>query len=190
MCEPQSESVEAVLRDADAAMMACKRRIGRDSGHLLFDNAIRVAAMERLQLETDMRAGLERGEFEMHYQPICRMNDRKLMGFEALVRWRHPQRGLLEPAEFIEVAEQTGLILELGRATLIPTLRDHARWQGLADDIFVSFNLSDRQFYASDLVEMSAREIGREGWSPRRLLLEVSEAVFVVETVAARKVIG
>ncbi len=189
MCEPQSDNVEAVLRDADAAMMACKRRIGRDSGHLLFDNAIRVAAVSRLQLETDMRAGLERGEFEMHYQPIYRMDDSKLVGFEALARWRHPQKGLLEPAAFIGVAEQTGLILQLGRATLVPVLRDCARWQAHADNIFVAFNLSDRQFHTPGLVPTIALELGRAGLASRLFHIEVTESVFVADPVAARKII-
>lgn len=188
MCEPKSDSAEAVLRDADAAMMACKQRIGRDIGHLLFDNTIRVAAMERLQLETDMRAGLERGEFEMHYQPICRMDDRKLVGFEALARWRHPQKGLLAPADFIAVAEQTGLILDLGHATLPRALHDCAGWQALAEDIFVAFNLSDRQFYTPGLAQTIARELGQAGLAPELFRMEVTESVFVADPGAARKV--
>lgn len=187
LCDPASDNIEAVLRDADAAMMACKRHGERGtSGHMFFDSSIRTLAVERLQLETGLRAALDRGEFEVHYQPICRMKGREIAGFEALVRWRHPEKGVLGPEIFLPVAKETGLILKLGQQTLSAALRDCARWQKSSPGVFVTFNLSDRQFHAPGLIQSITDELERCELPARLLHVEVTEDVFMVDPAVAR----
>ncbi len=185
LCTPDYGDIDALLHDADTALTACDRmdRIG----HAVFDDTIRNAATERLQLESDMRAGLERGEFEMHYQPIYDNAKRRIVSFEALVRWRHPQRGLLEPAVFLPIAEETGLIFELGEQGFRAALRDCLSWQGAGEEVAVAFNLSNSQFNAERLPARLAEGLESSGLPAHLLELEITEDVFLSDPLRARR---
>ena len=124
------------------------------SRHQVFDSSMHARARKLLQLEHDLRRAIDRREFRVHYQPIVRVEDRRIAGFEALVRWQHPQRGLVAPSEFIPLAEETGLVVPLGRSVLEEACRQGAEWRRAGgDDLTVSVNLSVKQFTQPDLVE-------------------------------------
>ena len=161
------KTAEDMLRDADIAMYRAKAK-GK-ARYQVFDQAMRAQATTRLQLETEMRAALERGEFEVHYQPIVNLETNELMGFEALVRWRHPTRGMIAPDDFIPAAEETGLILPLGRWILGESCRQMREWQDTypqASSLMVSVNLSCKQFLQSDLAEQVALTLKATGLAP------------------------
>lgn len=186
LCTPDYANTEAVLHDADTALNACG---GEDqTGHVIFDETIRNAATERLQLESDMRAGLERGEFEMHYQPICDIVKRRIVAFEALLRWRHPRQGLLLPELFLPIAEETGLIFELGDMGFQASLRDCLTWQESGAEIAVAFNLSNSQFNADRLPTTIAAGLEHSGLPAQLLHLEVTEEVFMADQARARRI--
>ena len=124
---PDYESPDQVLRDADTAMYRAKAR-GK-SAYVIFDEAMHAAARARLKIETDLRFALERGEFRVYYQPIVDLRSGLVQGCEALVRWQHPERGLLLPAQFLGVAEESGLIVALDWWVLETTCRNLLRWQ-------------------------------------------------------------
>ena len=122
----------------------------------------------------------------MHYQPIVRVEDRRIAGFEALVRWQHPERGLVAPSEFIHLAEETGLVIPLGRAVLEEACRQAAHWhQSSGDDLTVSVNLSAKQFSQPDLVEQVDGALRQSGLPSRLLKLEVTESMVMENTDAA-----
>ncbi|MGH8225028.1 MAG: putative bifunctional diguanylate cyclase/phosphodiesterase, partial [Gammaproteobacteria bacterium] len=185
LCGPDYESPEAVLRDADAAM-ATGKRVG-ETNHVLFDNTVRNAAMDRLQVESALRAGIARGEFELHYQPIYDLARDRLDSFEALLRWRHPERGMLEPDSFLHIAEETGLLIDLGWDGLDAALAACADWRALGADIAVSVNLSNQQFRAVQLTDRIASALERSKLPPRLLHLEITEKVFVDNPALARR---
>jgi len=173
-----------VLRDADVALgRAQKAGRGRI---VLFDPAMRDEVNERLALEVDLRGALARGELALHYQPIVRLTDRRLAGFEALMRWTHPARGPVSPGAFIPVAEDTGLIVELGAWALDEAARFR---RGLVDagadpDLFVSVNVSARQMAEPDRLLRAATEaLGGKG----RLKLEVTESLLVDDPERAQR---
>jgi diguanylate cyclase (GGDEF)-like protein/PAS domain S-box-containing protein len=175
---------EDILRDADTAMYHAKA-LGK-SRHQVFDSSMHARARKLLQLEHDLRRGLERHEFRVHYQPVVRVHDRRIAGFEALVRWEHPQRGLVPPSEFIPLAEETGLVVPLGRAVLEEACRQAARWWGTgADGLTVSVNLSVKQFTQPDLVEQVDAVLRDSGLPPRLLKLEVTESMVMENTDSA-----
>jgi len=170
-------TAEALLRDADLAMHRAKERPG--TAYELFDRGMRRRVVERLELERGLRRALELDELVLHYQPLVTLRDRRIAGFEALVRWQHPERGLVPPNEFIPVAEETGLIVPLGRWVLEQACRTAARWPG-----YVSVNLSSRQLSAPGLAEDIARALKQAGIEPERLALELTESVLIEETEA------
>jgi len=148
------EQPEDILRDADTAMYRAKS-LGK-ARYEVFDADMRASVMARLQLETDLRHALEREEFRNFYQPIVDLGSGDIVGFEALLRWQHPKRGLLGPEEFIPVAEETGLIRELGWWNLREACRQISVWRaGLAThrELTISVNLSAKQFLQPNLVE-------------------------------------
>jgi EAL domain-containing protein (putative c-di-GMP-specific phosphodiesterase class I) len=139
-------------------------------------------AMERLRLETDLRRALERGEFRLLFQPIVSLGSGRVAGFEALLRWEHPARGTIAPDLFIPLAEETGLILPLGRWVIEEACRHVKRWLERfpqADELSISVNLSARQFEEPDLVDHLARSMAECGVEPRRLRLEITESVLL-----------
>ncbi len=171
---------EALIRDADTAMYRAKA--AGKARHQLFDSRMHAQAMTMLNLENDLRRALERSEFEMHYQPIVQLERPDIVGFEALVRWRHPSRGLVLPGEFIPLAEETGLIVPLGRWVLERACSDARAWQRefLRDPpLTLSVNLSARQLVEVDLVDVVEAILRRTGFDPRSLELEITESVIM-----------
>ena len=169
-----------LLRDADLAMYRAKAN-GKGRCEV-FNHTMNVHFTERLALESNMRRSIERGELRVHYQPIVRLDDESVVGFEALVRWEHPQRGLIPPAEFIPIAEETGMIVPLGAWVLEEACRQVQQWQdqrchGRA--LLLSVNVSARQFQSPDLVDTVAEVLQRTGFNPTSLKLELTESVMM-----------
>jgi diguanylate cyclase (GGDEF)-like protein/PAS domain S-box-containing protein len=166
-----------VLRDADTAMYRAKA-MGK-SRCQVFDNAMHARAVRMLQVENDLRRAIDRNEFELHYQPILQMGTRRLRGFEALVRWRHPERGLISPADFIPVAEETGLIIPLGRWVLGEACRQTAKWHATFPEqlVDINVNLSGKQFSQGDLVEQVVAVLRETQLPAKHLILEITESV-------------
>jgi diguanylate cyclase (GGDEF)-like protein/PAS domain S-box-containing protein len=179
------ENAADILRDADTAMYRAKTQ-GK-ARYEIFDPTMRDHVLARMQLETDLRRAVENQEFRTFYQAIVSLTDWKIFGFEALVRWQHPTRGLVCPAEFIPLAEETGMILWLGRWVLQEACRQMALWkvqfQASAPEI-ISVNLSARQFAQSDLVSQLAQVLEETGLDARQLKLEMTESLVMqnVET--------
>jgi diguanylate cyclase (GGDEF)-like protein/PAS domain S-box-containing protein len=172
------ERPEDVLRDADTAMYRAKS-LGK-SRHEVFDKAMHAHAVSLLHLETDLRRALERQEFTAHYQPIVSLETGHIEGFEALLRWRHPEHGLIPPVKFIPVAEETGLILPIGLWALQEACRQMREWQEQfpqARNLFISVNLSGRQFSNPDLIEQIKQALRTTSLDPRSLKLEITETV-------------
>jgi diguanylate cyclase (GGDEF)-like protein/PAS domain S-box-containing protein len=180
-------SPDDVLRDADAALYRAKS-LG-ESRCEVFDTAILQSSQARLQLETDLERALERRELVLHYQPILSLPSNQVAGFEALVRWQHPLQGLIPPLEFIPIAEQTGLIVQIGRWVLREACLQLKAWQEsvpAAKDLWVSVNVSSPQFKQSTLVEQVAEALAEVALEPQCLMLELTEGV-VMENPAAIK---
>jgi len=179
-------SPEELLRDLGIAVHAAKAKgKGRT---IAFETAMRTGPQEALRLQSDLRKALERDEFELHYQPIVDLRDSALIGFEALVRWRHPSRGMVPPSLFIPAAEESGLIAPLGDWILRAACTAMGRWQGMlagVDDadrpLRVSINMSPVQLVSSDLIDTIDRILGETGAEVARLRLEVTEAALSQE---------
>ncbi len=171
---------ESILRDADTVMYRAKAN-GK-ARHELFDEAMHARAVALLRTETDLRRAVERDEFRVVYQPILSLLTGEVAGFEALVRWQHPERGTVAPSEFIPVAEETGLIVEIGLRVLTESCRQLREWQerGLASpSLHVSVNLSGKQFAQTGLAASVAEALTRAGLDPRCLRLEITESVIM-----------
>ena len=177
------ERAEDILRDADTAMYRAKS-LGK-ARYEIFDKAMHARAINLLQMETDMRRALERGEFILHYQPIVSLDDFRLRGFEALVRWQHPERGFISPMDFIPVAEETGMIVPLGEWVMREACSQMHRWQKcfpLDHPLFVTVNLSSKQFTQATLISTFASILQETGVKPQSVKLEITESV-VMENV-------
>jgi diguanylate cyclase (GGDEF)-like protein len=173
------EQVSDMLRDAETAMHQAKAR-GK-ARYEVFGRDMHGELMSRLKMETDLRRACERDELFVDYQPIVSLQSRTLIGFEALVRWRHPEFGLVPPKDFIPVAEETGQILTIGQTVLESACRQAREWQTTypaAPPLFVSVNLSVKQFNQPDLVENIASLLEQFQLPPRCLKLEITESVF------------
>jgi diguanylate cyclase (GGDEF)-like protein len=167
---------EDILRDADTAMYRAKQ-LGK-ARYEMFDQAMHTRAMDRLALERDLRRAVEQQEMFLQYQPIVSLGAGSLRGFEALVRWRHPQRGVIPPTDFISIAEETGLIIPLGRWVLEEACRQMSRWQNLSlrdEPLQISVNLSCKQFLQPDLLEQVQEVLQETGLDPHSLKLEITE---------------
>ncbi len=174
------ERAEDLLRDADMAMYRAKAR-GK-ARHEVFDAEMHTRAVALLQLETDLRWAIERNEFRLYYQPIVRVEDQSIVGFEALIRWQHPERGLVAPAEFIPIAEETGWIIPIGRWVLEEACAQLAKWQtefAAAQPLSMSVNLSGKQFSQTDLIEVVETIIRESGIAPDTLKLEITESAIM-----------
>ena len=175
-----------LLRNADIAMYTAKR--GGKRSYAIFEAKMHVAAVDRLEIEADLRRALDQQELTLQYQPIVALNDNRIVGVEALVRWRHPTRGLLAPNVFIPIAEETGLICELGRQVLIEACVQAKRWQGLRPQdppLSVSVNLSPRQLQSDDLLGHIVEALTVSGLSPSCLTLEITEGAMMQDSEAA-----
>ncbi len=166
-----------VLRDADTAMYRAKAK-GK-SCYEVFDAAMHARAVKLLQVENDLRRAIDRQEFEVHYQPIIQIDTGRVSAFEALIRWRHPERGLVSPADFIPLAEETGLIIQIGRWVLEEACRQAAQWNATQPDspININVNLSGKQFSQSVLVEQVVEALKESGLPAQHLILEITESV-------------
>jgi EAL domain-containing protein (putative c-di-GMP-specific phosphodiesterase class I) len=148
----------------------------------MFDNSLWMQQDLKLQTEIDLRQAIKRGELRLHYQPIVTINNQEICGFEALVRWQHPTRGLLMPADFIHIAETSGLIIPLGGWVLAEACRQMQAWteQYPAMAAFtVSVNMSSKQFSQPDLVTEIQRILEETGFSAHRLKIEMTEGVLI-----------
>jgi predicted signal transduction protein with EAL and GGDEF domain len=144
LSESEGDRPERLLRGADLAVYKAKAS-GRDC-HALFDPQMEATAIERMELETDLRLALSREELQLHYQPIVALDSGKILGWEALLRWQHPQRGMIPPAAFIPVAEETGLIVSIGRWVVETAGQQARKWQDLSNGecVTMSVNVSAR----------------------------------------------
>jgi diguanylate cyclase (GGDEF)-like protein len=174
-----SRDAGRLLKEADIALYAAKGDMR--GAFRFFEPAMETGLIERQALRADLRVGLERGEFELYYQPIIDLKRGLISGFEALLRWRHPRHGMISPDLFIPLAEETGLILDIGDWVLHTACAEAATWPG---DISVAVNLSTRQFRDNTLVDVVAHALDRSGLSPARLELEITESVLLVDSLA------
>jgi len=191
------ENPGEILRDADTAMYRAKA-LGRSRCEI-FDAEMRAQAVMRLELDTDLRKAVERNEFEVYYQPMFSIPGEKLEGFEALVRWPHPERGLILPTEFIPIAEENGLIVPIGTMVLREACRQMREWQiqyPAQSAVTLSVNISSRQFVEPGLPGLVGSILAETGLSPKTLFLEVTETVLVgdaenaIETLNELKKLG
>jgi diguanylate cyclase (GGDEF)-like protein len=174
------QSADDWLSDADTALAQVKTSPGQN-WHL-FDNSLWMQQDLKLQTEIGLRHAIEQGELRLHYQPIVTLNNQEICGFEALVRWQHPTRGLLLPGEFIHIAETTGLIIPLGWWVLSEACRQMQWWteqNPLMADFTVSVNMSSKQFSQPHLVERIQQIVETTGFSAHRLKLEMTEGVLI-----------
>jgi diguanylate cyclase (GGDEF)-like protein/PAS domain S-box-containing protein len=190
-------TAHALVRDADAAMYRAKEQ-GRGRA-VLFDQAMHARVLQRLDVERDLRRAIADGDLRVHYQPIVAVADGALCGFEALVRWEHPERGLIPPAEFIPLAEDTGLIVTLGRWVIAEACRQAAAWRSEHPDwpgVHVAVNLSTRQLSDPELVDAVAASLAANGLQAGELMLEITESLLmqedesVVQMLQALKALG
>ncbi|MCA9512819.1 MAG: EAL domain-containing protein [Myxococcales bacterium] len=177
------DDVDALLRNADSAMYHAKEH-GRNQ-YQFYTESMNAAALRRLELEQRMRTGLLQGELEVHYQPKVDLASGAVAGFEALVRWRDPEHGLVLPGEFIPVAEQTGMIVAIGTRVLEEVCAQIVRWSADEHDDGaqhrVAVNVSARQFASGDLVAIVREVLERTGASPHRLELEITESTVMLD---------
>ena len=177
---PDYEKPEDLLRDADTAMYRAKSS-GR-ACHVVFNRGMHQFVMARLQLESDLRRAVERGQIEVHYQPFVDLTTGTVIGLEALVRWNHPKRGLILPDDFLNVAEETGLIAPIGEHVLLQACRRVRELQLKYPEhrnLRVSVNLSNKQFFQADLDDRIAAALETSGLAPEYLGLEITEGVII-----------
>ena len=178
LAENHAQRTEEVLKDAELAMYYAKR-IGGDRIEI-FKPAMRSRKTDRLAMESELRRAIEREEIKVLYQPIVRLEDRAIAGFEALARWDHPKLGRLSPAEFISIAEEIGLIVDLGLFVLDHTARQLAQWQAATrsrEPVFASVNVSSRQLLRHDLIQDLRSVLGRTALARGTLKLEITESL-------------
>jgi len=171
------DTSEELMRNADMALYRAKN----DGGgvHHFFEREMDLQAQKRRDMELDLRRAFANGEFELHYQPLVDLAADRITGFEALLRWRHPEKGMISPADFIPVAEDIGLIVTLGEWVLRKACTEAAKWP---DDIKIAVNLSPVQFRNRNLVQVVIAALAHAGLSPLRLELEITESLFLAET--------
>ena len=184
-----TEDPAELLQAADVAMYAAKGR-GK-GGYEVYQPALQAAMVERLERTADLQRAVDGHEFVVHYQPIVDLDGGETIGVEALVRWVHPQRGLLPPKEFIALAEETGLIIPLGRWVLQEACQAARRWQlnhNLVGRLRVNVNISARHFQHDGLVDDVSRALKAADLEPKSLVLEITESVLVqdADSVIAR----
>jgi len=171
---------EIIIRDADAAMYFAKEK-GR-SQFKIFDNTLHEKALNLLQIETDLRKAMANKELDLYYQPIVSLDNISIIGFEALIRWNHPTQGLVYPDSFISVAEETGLIIPIGRWVLKKACRDLRRWDEQVKSklpLFMSVNISSKQFLRPSLIDDIKEILNETGLPPNQLKLEITETALM-----------
>lgn len=180
---------EQVLQRADVALHSAKH--SGKSQFAVFDAPLQVHLLERLQIESDLRQGLIRAEFEVYYQPVVSLSTHRISSFESLVRWHHPQRGLMTPGYFIPIAEETGLIVPLGLWVLEQSCRQLREWQsqGLGPELTIGVNLSALQLSKSDLVQQVRQVLEAADVIATQLYLEITESAIVENLERATEVL-
>ena len=170
---------EELMRNADLALYRAKE----DGGgvHRFFEHEMDRQAQRRRDMELDLRRAFANGEFELHYQPLVDIATDRISGFESLLRWRHPEKGMISPAEFIPVAEDIGLIVSIGEWVLRDACNEAVKWPA---GVKVAVNLSPVQFRSRNLVQVVISALAQSGLSPKRLELEITESLFLAETEA------
>ena len=172
------DTPDGLLKNADVAMYQAKEA-GRNS-YRYFTVEMNVRALERLRLETSLRYALERDEFLLMYQPQINLKDGSLIGVEALIRWRHPESGLVSPAQFIPIAEETGLIGPIGEWVLRTACAQNKAWQNTGlPPVYVTVNVSARQLKQQNLVHLVTRTLKETGLAPEYLGLELTESMLI-----------
>jgi diguanylate cyclase (GGDEF)-like protein/PAS domain S-box-containing protein len=168
---------EELMRNADLALYRAKK----DGGgvHRFFEREMDRQAQKRRDMELDLRRAFANGEFELHYQPLVDIATDRISGFESLLRWRHPEKGMISPAEFVPVAEDIGLIVSLGEWVLREACSEAVKWPS---EVKVAVNLSPVQFRSRNLVQVVISALAQSGLPPKRLELEITETVFLAET--------
>jgi len=187
---PEYLQPDAMLRDANLAMVGAKEQGG--GAYMVFNRCMHDQAVRRMELEMDLRHALERGEFQAYYQPIVDLRRNALAGFEALVRWNHPTKGLISPLEFIPVTEETGMIVPLGRWMLQEACRQLKHWQSElpnAGELTVSVNLSGKQVQQAGLLDDVRDALAASGLSPLSLKLEITESAMMQDTERATRLL-
>jgi diguanylate cyclase (GGDEF)-like protein len=179
-----------LLRDADLALYRAKT--GGKGRSALFEPGLATAAVQRMDLENDLRLALERQEFCLHYQPIIDLATGALVGWEGLVRWQHPERGLVPPSDFIPIAEETGLIVAIGQWVLEEACRQAGIWREQTDsrELIMSVNLSGRQFQQPSLATDVQRALAKAGLEAHALKLEITESVVMQDVELASATLG
>jgi EAL domain-containing protein (putative c-di-GMP-specific phosphodiesterase class I) len=187
LSDPDGDRPDRLLRSADLALYKAKDN-GRDRFEL-FDPNLEISAIERLELETDLRRALEDNQLLLHYQPIVANDSGRVLGWEALVRWMHPVRGMISPGVFIPIAEATGLVVPIGRWVLETAASQMRRWTALApgDGLSMSVNVSARQFQDPNLIDDVARVLAATGIAPGCLKLEITESAVMQDAEAAER---
>ena len=186
-----AEPPEALIRDADSALYRAKEH-GR-GGYEIFDEVMRSRVIEHMQTENDLRRALQREELVVHYQPVVRLQDGTIASMEALLRWNHPERGLIGPLAFIPVAEDSRLIVPIGRWVIEQACRQAAAWQRLHPDsapVNVSVNLSARQLADPELIPHIEGSIRANGIEPSTLWLELTESTLLDDTAHVERTLG
>ncbi len=171
---------DELIRDADAAMYISKR--DGKSGYRLFEPEMHAGVLARLELRADLLRALESGQFELHYQPIVRLSDSRIAGMEALLRWQHPERGLVVPGDFIPFTEETGLIVPIGRWVLREACRQAVAVQQLwteSPPLYMCVNLSARQLQHSDVISDVKDALAESGLAPQLLTVEITESMLI-----------
>ena len=163
-----------LMKNADLALYRAKAE-GK-STYQFFEPALEEVARRRRQLELDLRLAVNEGSFELHYQPLYEAHEERLTGFEALIRWRHPTQGMISPADFIPLAEETGLIVQIGEWVLYEACRQAREWPC---DLSIAINISPRQFAAPGLAQTILLALARCELEPARLELEITESIFI-----------
>jgi diguanylate cyclase (GGDEF)-like protein/PAS domain S-box-containing protein len=182
LLESATDGAEQLMRNADLAMYKAKSAGG--SGYSCYDPEMLSDLVARLELEADLRVALDRKQLQLHYQPTVDLATNEVIGFEALARWQHPERGMITPGEFIPLAEATGLIVPLGRWVLREACRQAVEWSKGGDGrpAKMAVNVSVRQFDRSDLVEVVAEILAETGMPAEQLCLEMTESVLMTDT--------
>ncbi|MFO1400926.1 MAG: EAL domain-containing protein [Steroidobacteraceae bacterium] len=171
------ETAEEVLRASDIAMYAAKTR-GKN-GVVVFDPALRASSESRMRVEQELRQALRDGQLRLHYQPVVDAHSGRLLGAEALVRWQHPERGLVPPQAFIDVAERSGLVVELGAWALGEAARQLVRWANEGLELWVAVNVSARQLRGGMLARQYREAVAVSGCDPESLEIELTEHTLV-----------
>jgi diguanylate cyclase (GGDEF)-like protein len=181
------DTVEDLLRHADAAMYQAKG-LGRDRWEA-FDGSMRQAVVDRIRTENDLRRAIDNGQLEVHYQPEFLLETGEIVGNEALVRWRHPERGLLSAGSFIGLAEETGLVADLGRWVLLRATEQGARWLAAGHDVITRVNLSARQLRGVVVAEVE-EALAAAKLPPDRLCLELTETAIMDDVQESARILA